>query len=707
MKKRYYCVMESISFQYPTWYIFFCVLLGLTYAAVLYFRDKTFQEQSAILNWGLGSFRFISVSLLSLLLLSPLLKSIITNTKKPVVILAQDQSESVSSEMSEEDLVSYQQSYQSLKESLNKDYELLEYSFGEEVKEGVDFEFTDKVSNISDLLTTIYDMHSNQNLGAVVLATDGIYNKGSNPVYASTKLSVPIYTVALGDTTPRRDLILRRVFHNRIAYLGDKFTIQVDIAAQNCGSTSSNLNVYKIDDQGITKIQQMAFQIDRNDYFNTQEIVLDADKSGVQRYRISLGQIDGEVTTANNSRDIFVDVLDARQKILILANSPHPDISALKQTISQNKNYEVAIDYISNSKENVASYDFVILHQLPSNRYDAGAVLNVLNSKKIPRMFILGSQTNFTRFNQAQSILTIRSDGRNTNEVQGRVAGGFNLFTLDEQISQQLLTFAPLTAPFGEFDPSPDAQILLYQRIGKIDTGFPLLIMGDINNNRVGILCAEGIWKWRLFDYLQHQNHGIFEEVIGKTIQYVSLKEDKRKFRVNLNQNIFNENEPIEMDAELYNDSYELINEPDASLVIRNSGGKEFNFTFNRSTKAYQLNAGIFPVGNYTFTGSVFSSGENLSYEGQFSVQPIQLELYETTADHSLLRMLSDKYGGELIYPAQLSSVDQLIREKSTIKPVIYQTSKNRSIINLKWIFFLLILLLTAEWFFRRYFGGY
>ena len=88
-----------------------------------------------------------------------------------------------------------------------------------------------KVSNISEFLKYIYDLYSNQNLGAIIMATDGIYNEGSNPIYAGAKLTAPIYTVALGDTTAKKDVILKRVFHNKIAYLGDKFSIQIDVAA--------------------------------------------------------------------------------------------------------------------------------------------------------------------------------------------------------------------------------------------------------------------------------------------------------------------------------------------------------------------------------------------------------------------------------------------------------------------------------------------
>ncbi len=696
--------MNNLSFQYPTWYILLCVLLGLICAFVLYYKDKTFKESPSILTWILGAVRFLTVTFLSMLLLSPLLKSLLTETKKPVVVLAQDHSESILADMSAEEKTAYQNNFKALSDALSEDYDLKEYAFGSEVREGVDFNFTDKVSNLSEFLKSLYDLYSNQNLGAVIMATDGIYNEGSNPIYAGTQLSAPIYTVALGDTTPKRDLLVKRIYHNKIAYLGDKFSIQVDVEAKNCVNTNTILKVAKV---GGGQPQTFPIAINKNDFFTTQEVVLNADVAGVQRYRISLNSVANEVSTVNNSKDIFIDVLDARQKILLLANSPHPDISAIKQSISGNKNYEITVKYINDPTVNVAAYDFALLHQLPSKTNDAASVFSTLKSKNIPHLFIVGTQTNLSKLNSQQSVLSIAGDGRNTNDVQAKVAGDFSLYTITDEIKNELPNFAPLLAPFGEFTLGGNAQTLLYQRIGKVDTKYPLLVFGEQDGRKTGVLCAEGIWKWRLFDFLQHQNHAIFDEVMSKSIQYLSLKEDKRKFRVSLNKNIFNENEALFFDAELYNDSYELINTPDASLTITNSEGKEFNFTFNKTANAYSLDAGLFPVGNYNYKGTTFYNGENLNYNGQFSIQPIQLELFETTADHGLLRLLSEKYGGELIYPANVASIASVIKEKGSVKPIIYQTSKTRSVINLKWIFFALIGLLLIEWFLRRYFGAY
>ncbi|GAB5554767.1 MAG: hypothetical protein Sapg2KO_43580 [Saprospiraceae bacterium] len=697
--------MNQLTFQYPTWYLLLCILLGLAFALALYFRDTRFREKANWLNWLLAGLRFLAVSLISLFLLSPLLKSVERTTKKPIIIIGQDASESIANAL--DNKLDLTNQLENLEEALGDDFDIRTYSFGTQVRPGLDTGFTDKVSNLTELLKTVNDLYSGENLGAVIMASDGIFNEGSNPAYFNGQFSVPIYTIAIGDTTPQKDLLIKRAFHNKIAYLGDQFSVQVDISAQNCSSQSTKLEVYQVNGSSTNLLQSLPININRNDFFQTQEIVLDANKSGLQRFRFTLSGVEGEVTLANNRKDIFVDVLDARQKILVLANAPHPDLSAIKQSIETNKNYEVTIQTIKQFEGQIADYDFAILHQLPSKTNDANFILNALNKEKTPRWFITGMQTDFNRLNQIQSLLSVRTDGRNTNDVQGRFAPGFNYFTLEEELKGEVPNYPPLLSPFGEFSEGAGAQVLLYQRIRKIDTQFPLLVLGEENGVRTGILAGEGIWKWRLFNYLQNEDHFLFDSFLSKIVQFISLKEDKRKFRVSLPKNIFNENEPVLLDAELYNQSYELINEPDVSINISDSDGKEYTYVFNKAGNAYTLNAGILPVGNYQYTATVSPDGEQLTFSGAFSIQPIQLESYATTANHGLLSLLSERYGGQMVSLAESDQLVELIQNENTIAPVIYSTSKNKSLINLRWLFFVLFVLLALEWFLRRYFGAY
>lgn len=699
--------MPNLSFQYPAWFLIFCALLGLGYALLLYYRDTTFREQAPTLHRWLGVLRWLVVTIISALLLSPLLKSIQTETKKPVVVLAQDLSESVGAELEGPALEQYKQDWQRLRDGLADDYEVHELAFGDEVREGVDFQFTDKVSNLSKVMREVYDRYGAQNLGAVVLASDGIYNQGSNPAYSGAQIAAPVFTVALGDTTPRKDLVLKRVFHNKIAYLGDKFSVQIDVVAANCAGAQTVLTVSKVTGDQTRTLQTLPISVANNDFFLTKEILLDADQAGVAHYRFSLAKVPGERSAVNNVRDIFIDVLDARQKILLLANGPHPDISALRQTLEANKNYQVAVALAGDPGLDVSKFDFVVLHNLPSSGNDVSGLLNTLNTKRIPRLFIAGMQTHYGVLARSQNLATIQSNAQQTDDVQGKVSPQFAAFSLSPEVAAELPRFNPVTSAFGNFAATPQAQVVLWKRIGKVDTDQPLLAIGETDGIKTGIFLGEGLWKWRLFDYMQHSNHQIFDELVGKTVQYLTLKEDKRKFRVSLDQNIFNENEAVMFSAELYNDNYELTNTSDVAMSIRNAQGKEFLYTFNKLGKAYTLNAGILPVGNYAFRATTNFNAQNLSYEGRFSVQPIQLELFATTANHAALRQLSDQYGGEMVGQTDVATIADKIKTKGTIKPVIYQSTRTNPLINLKWIFLLLAGLLSIEWFLRRYFGSY
>ena len=206
-------MFSNLSFQYPVWFAIFCIILGVGYAALLYFRNDTFKERSPNLHRWLAILRGMAVTLISLLLLAPLLKNRITETKQPIVVIAQDASESMTAALGAEQLEQYKTDIEKLRAKLSDKFEVHTMAFGDAPRDTLDFQFKDKVTNLSEAMGYIYDQYSTLNLGAVVLATDGIYNEGSNPLYSTEQNNTaPIYTVALGDTTPKRDLLIKRVF---------------------------------------------------------------------------------------------------------------------------------------------------------------------------------------------------------------------------------------------------------------------------------------------------------------------------------------------------------------------------------------------------------------------------------------------------------------------------------------------------------------
>lgn len=700
-------MLSDIKFSYPTWFLLLCVLLGLAYAAALYLRDRRFDESPKWSRWAMALMRTLAVTGIATLLLSPLVRTTTEEIKQPIVVIAQDASQSVTAGLDAEVLTDARQQLTDLSDELAQTYDVRHITIADQVQEGTVDSFTANVTNLSAALQYIDDNYADQNLGAVIMATDGIYNEGKNPLYTRTELTSPLYIVAQGDTSVRRDLSIKNIFANKISYLGDKFTIQVDVAASNANASSSTLRVSKISETGTVKQHSEAIRINSDNYYTTKEIQISADQVGVNRYRVSLSPVSNEVSTANNYKDIYVEVLDARQKVLLLAHAPHPDLSALKSLISNNKNYEAEVKFVQDNDYVLAQYDMVVLHNLPSAKYDIASVKAELDRRRTPRLYIVGAQTEPILLNRQQEVVRVNATARSTEQVQVHMASNFNSFTISDKLTRTLRTFPPLVAPFGEYTDPLGANVLLQQSIKDIETDYPQLAFRDGAGYKTGVWVGEGIWKWRLFNFVQTENYDMVQELVNKAIQYLSTKEDKRKFRASSSKNLYKENEDVLFDAQLFNDNYELINTPDVFITIKNSEQKEYKYTMSRTNNYYSLNARLLAPGKYSYVATTNFDGKPYEQKGYFSVEDIQLELYDLTARHGLLRSLSNKYGGQVVLPTESSQLAALLTGDNKLKPVVYPTTRTKSVISFKWLFWLLLALLSLEWFLRRYMGNY
>ena len=336
--------MQQLTWQYPSWYLILCVLLGIGAAVWLYRRDTTFTDQPAWLRYLMAVLRGTVVTIISALLLAPLLKLMQTRAEPPVILMAQDQSTSIHDALKGQDSVTYMQSMNALYDELSKKFTVQRIGFGEKTELVDQWTLDDKASDLGEWMTYLHDQYRGQNIGAVIMATDGAFNRGKNPLYVPADLKAPLSIIALGDTVRRTDLQIKEVFHNSISYLGDRFTIQVDLAAIRLAGTTTSLELRHVRDDQSVLLEKIPITIDGDPWFQTKEFLFEATQSGVQRYRLQLAQVRNEITYVNNVRDFFVEVIDGRLKVLLLANSPHPDLAVLKNALLDQRNYEVDVE---------------------------------------------------------------------------------------------------------------------------------------------------------------------------------------------------------------------------------------------------------------------------------------------------------------------------------------------------------------------------
>lgn len=692
----------SLITSSPLWFLLLCVLAGIAYAALLYYREKNNDFNPAIVR-VLAVLRGTAVTLIAFLLLSPLLKSTSRYTEKPIVLLALDNSGSVTlgkdSSFYRNEFVA---NYKNLADELAKKYDVQTYTFGDKITNGLNSTFSEKQTNMAGLFSEIKDRYSNRNLAALILAGDGIYNQGADPLYVSDDAPYSIYTVALGDTTQQKDIVISRVNYNRVAFLGNDFPVEVTVAAHKCAGVQSKITV----SSGNQQFYNETFPVTQQLYTRTFTTKLTASKVGLQRYRVSVSPVAGEISTANNYQDIFVEVLDGRQKILLLQAAPHPDIAALKQAIEKNRNYSVDNFMIGDFTGSIASYSLVILHQIPSINDVGFQVTNQLKTLPIPVLYIIGAQSNIPAYNSLMTGLMIPQSLSSFNDATGVLNPDFSLFSLGTEIEQIVPEFPPLRVPFSQYKPGTAAQVLLYQKIGNVNTRIPLLLFNQGIDRKSATITGEGIWRWRLANYAKVGNQLAFDELFTRIIQYLAVKEDKSQFRVMLKNN-FSENEAVEIDAELYNDSYQLVNEPEVNVVITAESKKSFPFAFTRTSNAYYLNAGSLPPGEYSYKATTSFAGKAFQKTGMFTVMALNVESMNTVANHVLLNNMASRHKGKMVYPAQLDKIVDLLAARDDLKTIAYTQKRYTDLVSFLPVLLLLLGLLSAEWFIRKRNGSY
>lgn len=690
-------------FDQSPWFIIVCLLSGVAIAWLTYSSAKSRATFSQSKTWLLATLRALAFFLIFYLLFAPLLRYLTREVEKPVVVLLQDNSQSlVLNSDSSYYRNEYQKQIEAFKTELGEDFIIESYDIGNEVNDTAHFTFSDKQTDLSQAIESIESGYFNRNLGAVILASDGIYNRGNNPLYASFPFQSPLFTVALGETEIRKDLFIAKVNHNPLAFLNNDFPIEVLVQAKKLKGQSSSLSIsYK-----GAELASKPVSINDEAYFEAFQFLIPAREVGLQRYEVKLKTISGEFSTENNVAEVFIEVVDGRQKVLILSDGVHADVGAIKQALQANQTIEVESALVNDFKKNLKNYSLVILHQLPSRTYASTQIIADATEASIPLWIIVGEQSNWLSWNKLNMGFNLQNFRNDFNVASAIYNDGFGLFTLSDELLKAIKTWPPLDVPYGDIKLQADVNVFLKQKIGNVSTNFPLMAFQTRGSQKIAFLMGEGIWRWRLQNYANNRSHQLFNELVSKVVQFLSLKLNKNRFIVQAKRSIY-ENERMIFDAELYNESYETVKNAEIALTLTDESKKEYQYTFSKSENNYRLDVGLFAPGVYNYKAKTTLNGAAFESKGQITVKPLKIEQVNTTADHSLLFSLAEKHRGKMFLKNQWLDLAKEIKNNPEIKPISYSQSSLNEWINLKWLFFIAFLLLAIEWFLRRISGSY
>lgn len=686
----------SFDHSFSGWWVLLALLLSLGISFLLYYRNSENSSLSTVQKGFLAFLRFTSLFLIFLFLLSPLIRKVKKIKQLPILAVALDNSMSVKLQIG-----AFEELSKTIKDRFSEDYEIEFWSFGEKVEPNGPITGNERRSDYGQMIKTLKSNYINKNIGALILVGDGIYNQGQNPVNFALGLKFPVYSIGVGDTTLKVDAAIRTVKTNKVAFLKNKFPIEIELKFSKLKNKIAYLEI----ENNRKVIYSSTVPIVSDDDFKLEFASTEATQTGLQHYKIRIRPFTEETNKKNNEVEFVIQVLENKQRILMLSEGPHPDLGALRNSLDELQNYESELVTGNEIPDSLKKYSLIVLNQLPSKKNAASTLLTRIRESRIPVLFLIGPNTLFEQLNTLDMGMKI-SASNNTEEVQAIFDENFSLFVISGETKDLLSMAPPLISPFGNTEISPLVQSLASQSIKNIRTAKSIMAFGNEKGRKIGFIVGEGIWRWRLFNYQNGGDHEAFNELMQKIVQYLSLKENEDNFNVNYPA-LYQETDNIEFTAELYNDSYELVNSPDVNIRIKSDSLKEFNYTFDRTSDYYRLNAGNLTPGDYTFEAETQLGNQQFKEKGSFSIVRNEVELQNNQADFGLLYQMAQQSGGQFVPIEKCGTLIDAIGDNKQISVQVHQQTSLTEWINLKTMFFLLIILLAVEWFFRKYWGIY
>lgn len=646
--------------------------------------------------------RSLSLFLLGLLLLGIIFDSTTYKVEKPLIISLVDNSSSMKNYKDSSRVKPLLSAYKaSLHQALDGNYEIVEMNVGATADYASTTDFSAILSNHADGFEKINTDFYNRNIGGIIFVSDGNFNTGNNPIYAAEKINLtPVFTLGVGDTVPKRDQYIKNCATNDVAFYKNKFPVEVDLEAIKMGKGKASVSIVK---NGKTVASQQVSYTDGKRDFSHLSFLLDANEIGFQTYTVMVSTASNESNYANNRRTFYIEVIDSRNTILILSGAPHPDIAALREVLEEDQNNQVTVQLIDTWNKDLTKTNLVIWHE-PGVDFNPTIQADLV-AKNIPTLYCVGPRTSNAVIQKLNVGLFV-SGGNQSDEAQGNFNEAFQQFELTQETKKAIAFFPPLKTKFGEIKVAGGAETAIYQSIGTIRKKDPLLFFNKRGKATYGVLLGEGLWAWKVNDFVRTKSFAAFSELIHKTTQYLVVKRNSSALNVTLPKR-FTKAEDVILNATFYNDAMEAITKPIINLILTDESGKKSKLQFAVAGELYKLALGKLNAGKYTWQASTAYNGKTHKKSGVFVVEDITLERLDSYANHTILNQLAQKTNGKFEVLAQYKKIIATIKSRKDITSVSYKETAFNDLIDYKLIFIILLCLLSTEWFLRRWFGAY
>jgi len=705
--------MNNFSLSFQSGYLLLYIIIGLAAIGISWWSYKDLVPQiSRLKRLALISLRSLGILLIAILLIEPLTTLYteeVSGDKLGVVV-------DISSSML--NMEKNGQRYE-IAQSLFNEYRPANVStkyfgFADSVyplKELPDsLSITRQATNISRALLEPIALSDNE-LGALLVLTDGAGNLGIDPLKTASSISLPVYSLVVGSALSQKDIYISKISCSPVGYTNTDIPLEVEVASFGYGGETAMLEIR--DDKSVLLSRRVVLPADGA--YSTVEFKLNLANEGIKNLRAVIASREDEVGADNNTRAFTIKLLKDKINVLLLSSTLNWELTYLKEALSQDAHLDIDA-VIGRPRGGIAAADLpptleawkdielVIAIDLSSRAL--GVQLANLKSaveSGTGFLYIAGAKSRIIRLGDWDELLPVKS-----NQLVSVDEGEFFPIPGRQAVVRAVTDIEGLRwddlKPLGfmmrglETDP---AAIVFLDVVSGRGEHWPILTGGRFNRGKTAAITGYPWWPRYFQPASGNTNIKKIEKFWSNLVRWLVARDDLEKFNLASDKPVYKLGEPVGFAATLFDDSYNLVGGAKIEVVITDSAGtqREFQLT-GFKTGEYSGVFGSPAAGTYNYTARAYVQSDTVgTANGSFIVETFSLEMENPSANYALMEQIATITGGQSFTADNFSEFSQNLKLNLKRADVFneYRLTGN------KYLLIIIILLFTLEWGIRKF----
>jgi len=741
----------------PWWVI---ALVGLGTGALLVQQFLSLKQRLAL---GQSSFlvflRTCVYILLIFFLLGPaLVDKRVTKLRRPLTVLI-DSSESMafpaSSKATQDgkpgksrlDLVREKllNGQEPLIQKLNRDYDLRLYRFGtsvEPISPGSlsQLKAQDEGTRLLELLPRAATDAGAQS--GILLFTDGITNGDQKTLDGTPALSVPVFTVGVGETEGFTDVRIAEVRAPEFAFRGREF--KIDLTVQAYGLKGKSVPLYF--NRGKNLITSRPVAIDSDSFEQKITFSFNPKELGTHSFSLSIPAQPGEQITENNHKEFKVDVHRDKIRVLTLSGSPAWNYRFLRMAMKQDPLIELVsfvflrtptdtVDVPDNQLslipfpiddiflEELKNFDVVFFDDFSHRAYFNPVYLERVKDfvRDGGGLAMLGGFRSFDSGGYAESalkdVLPVELDNKGRYQTQATVrpvltaSGKVHPITRllpDPKANEEAWAKMPPLADLNQVRGARGETLLSASGDGAA-TGSPLLTIGRFGKGRTLALMTDDVWRWNFIAVGNRETPQNHLKLIRQAVRWLAQEPAFEQVQIRPIPTS-RPGEKVAIKLRVLKDDFTPTAQASVQLRVFGPEGEPSLVSATADSEEGEYTGEYTPTkeGSYRVEAEANLAGKTLGRDKiSFSVAFPYGESDDGRPRTDLLRQIAEASHGEFfsINDWNDKALDKIAAKLESHAPSQIVEQRQTQLWSTLWPFSIILALLSVEWWMRRKWG--